>query len=296
MHIPVLLKESLHGLAIKSGGTYVDCTTNRAGHSVAIAQAIGRNGTLVCFDLDLTALGEAREKLEALAEQPRLHFVHANFRTLREKLSGLGIAHVDGVLADLGVSTEEIGPSGRGFSFLYDEPLLMTLKSPIQEGDLTAEDIVNTWKEETIATVLYGFADEEYSRRIARAIVVYREKSRITSTFTLRDIVRGAVPVSYLHRPINPATKTFQALRMAVNDELGAIQDLVDALPSVLSPKGRAAIITFHSTEDRLVKKTLLSHKESLANITKKPITPSEQEVSTNPRSRSAKLRITERL
>ena len=295
-HLPVLLHESLDGLAIKKGGTYVDCTVNRAGHSYEIAKALGKGGTLVCFDLDQEALEEAKKKLGKLKSAPTLHFIHSNFRHLKEKLAELGIRKVDGVLADLGLSSQELDSSGRGFSFRYDEPLQMTFDAHPGEDVTTAHDIVNFWSESTIADVLYGFADETYSRRIARKIVEAREQEEIKTTFQLVDIIASAVPAVYRHRKTHFATKTFQALRMAVNDELGSINDLIACLPDVLEPGGRAAIITFHSTEDRIVKQGLKALSETLKPITKKAVMPQNEELQVNPRARSAQLRIVERI
>jgi 16S rRNA (cytosine1402-N4)-methyltransferase len=295
-HLPVLLHESLEGLAIKKGGVYVDCTTNRGGHSYEIAKAIGKNGTLVCIDLDQEALTEAEKKMEELKNKPTLHFVHSNFRHLKSILSDLSIEKVDGVLADLGLSSQELDSSGRGFSFRYDEPLLMTFESHPAEDATTAYDIVNRWTESSIADVLYGFADETYSRRIAKRIIDARGRGKIETTLQLVDIIASAVPQEYRHKKTHFATKTFQALRMAVNDELGSIADLIDSFPLILKQGGRASIITFHSTEDRIVKRCLRALSETIKIINKKAIVPKEEELQQNPRSRSAQLRIAERI
>jgi 16S rRNA (cytosine1402-N4)-methyltransferase len=295
-HLPVLLHESLDGLCIKESGIYVDCTVNRAGHAYEIAKRLGKKGTLICIDLDQTALDEAKEKLEHLKDKPTLHFIHSNFRFLGQILKDLGLKKVDGVLADLGLSSQELDSSKRGFSFRYDEPLLMTFDAHPGAEVTTAYDIVNSWTQSSIADVLYGFADETYSRRIAHKIVEAREIGEIKTTHQLVDIIASAVPAAYRHRKTHFATKTFQALRMAVNDELGSINDLLTSLPEVLSEKGRACIITFHSTEDRIVKQGLRSLKETLTIINKKAIMPTEEEVRTNPRARSAQLRIAERI
>lgn len=295
-HIPVLLHESIENLLLKKGGTYVDCTTNRAGHSIEIAKVIGKTGTLICIDLDQDALLEAEKKLKKYKNAPTLHFVHSNFRHLKEILEKNNISRVDGVLADLGLSSEELDESGRGFSFRFNEPLQMTFDAHPTEDMTTAYDIVNFWSEETIADVLYAFADETYSRRIARAITSRRIEKPITTTEELVDVIASAVPAVYRHKKTHFATKTFQALRMAVNDELGSIKDLIDALPQVLMPEGRACIITFHSTEDRIVKQMLRSHEDTLTIISKKAIKPQEEELISNPRSRSAQLRIAERI
>lgn len=296
MHVPVLLQETIEGLRLVKGGTYVDCTVNRAGHSYEIAKAIGKSGTLVCIDLDEDALAEAKAKLAKLKTAPKIHFVHSNFRRLASILKELRIEKVDGVLADLGLSSQELDVSGRGFSFRFDEPLQMTFDAHPGEDATTAFDVVNCWSESTIADILYGFADERYARRIARRIVEAREVGEIRTTHQLVDIIASAVPALYRHRKIHFATKTFQALRMAVNDELGSVEEMVRTLPDVLAHKGRACIITFHSTEDRIVKQTFRSLEATLAPVTKKPIVPQPEELEANPRSRSAQLRIVEKI
>ena len=296
MHIPVLLHETIEGLAIKEGGIYVDCTTNRGGHSIKIARAIKKEGTLICIDLDKDALKEAEQQIRSIKNPPTVHFIHSNFRYLSSILKELGISHVDGIVADLGTSSQDLDDSKRGFSFRFDEPLLMTYDSNPTEDTTTAFDIVNYWSESTIADILYGFADETYRGRIAGAIVKTREEKPIKTTFQLVDVIAGAVPTLYRHRKTHFATKTFQALRMAANDELGSINDLIEALPSVLASNGRACIITFHSTEDRVVKQGLRAKSEMLKPITKKAIIPTEEEIQKNPRARSAQLRIVERI
>ena len=296
MHIPVLLQESIEGLRIQAGGIYVDATTNRGGHSIEIAKKIGVNGVLICIDLDQDALTEAREVLEKIKNVPKIHFIHSNFRHLSAILSDLKIVHVDGILADLGISSQELDDSGRGFTFSKDEPLLMTFESKPEEDMTTAYDIVNFWSESTIADILYGFADEKYSRRIARRIIERRESSSIKTTFELVDIIGSAVPALYRHKKTHYATKTFQALRMATNDELGSISDLLEAFPNILASNGRSCVITFHSTEDRIVKHKLRSFENTLRMINKKAIMPSDEEIKENPRARSAQLRIVERI
>ncbi len=296
MHIPVLLHESIEGLAIKEGGVYVDCTTNRGGHSEVIAKTLGKEGTLICIDLDQDALKEAREKIEVMKDLPKIHFIQSNFRHLKSILEDLKITHVDGILADLGISSQELDESGRGFSFRFDEPLIMTFNAKPEEDMTTAYDIVNFWSESTIANILYGFADEQYSRRIAHRIIEQRNTSPIKTTFELVDVVASAVPALYRHKKTHFATKTFQALRMATNDELGSISELIEVLPEVLASRGRACIITFHSTEDRIVKHTLRAENKTLTMINKKAIMPEDEELKDNPRSRSAQLRIVERI
>lgn len=296
VHIPVLLEESIAGLVIKEGGVYVDCTTNRGGHSMQIVKALHGKGTLICIDLDKEALKEAEKEIRKNKKLPTLYFVHSNFRHLASILKELGISHVDGVLADLGLSSQELDESRRGFSFRFDEPLLMTYDAHPTEDMTTAFDIVNYWSESTIADILYGFADETYRGRIAKAIVRRRDEKQIKTTLELVDVIAGAVPAMYRHRKTHFATKTFQALRMAANDELGSINDLIESLPGILASHGRACIITFHSTEDRIVKQGLRAQGDTLKPITKKAIVPEEEELKNNPRARSAQLRIIERI
>jgi 16S rRNA (cytosine1402-N4)-methyltransferase len=290
-HIPVMLEETIEGLALNAGDTVVDCTTNRGGHSMEIIKHIGPAGTLVCIDLDEKALEEAEQRFTKLKNAPKIIYINKNFREIKSILSDLGLHKVDAVVADLGLSSQELDISGRGFSFQKDEPLLMTFSNKVIDDNLTAKDIVNTWQEETLADIIYYFADERYARRIAKAIVEQREEKEIKTTFDLVNIINSAVPAKYLHSKTNPATKTFQALRMTTNDEVGAMKDLVNALPEILKIGGQASIITFHSIEDRIVKQTARDIP-TLKPVNKKPLTANREEVINNPRSRSAKLRI----
>lgn len=295
MHVPVLLQETIEWLKPKAGGTYVDCTVNRAGHSKEIAKIIGSKGTLIIFDLDSQALSEAKETLESLPDAPKVIAVNANFRTLAGVLATHHIDTIDGLIADLGLSSQELDSAGRGFTFRFDEPLLMTFADTVDDSTVTAKDIVNDWKEESIADIIYGFADERYARRIAKRILEAREVKPIETTFQLVDIIASAVPANYRHGKTHFATKTFQALRMATNDELGSIKELISTLPNVLAFGARACIITFHSTEDRTVK-NLIRDTEGLTLVSKKAIVPQDGESKSNPRARSAQLRIAERI
>ena len=296
MHTPVLLHESINVLEIKQGGTYVDCTTNRGGHSIEIAERLGKKGKLICLDLDSDALKEAEEKLKALPNHPKLYFICTNFRYVRKILDEIHIDKIDGLIADLGLSSQELENSGRGFTFQKDEPLQMTYEVSPNKKIVNACDIVNLWDEKTIADILYGFADEKYSRKIAKSIVEYRKVKPIKTTFELVEIIKNSVPKAYGKRKIHLATKTFQALRIAVNDELGSLHELILSLVGVLKKNGRACIITFHSTEDRIVKQEFRNYKSLLRPVTKKPIKPKIDEVKENPRSRSALLRIVEKI
>jgi 16S rRNA (cytosine1402-N4)-methyltransferase len=292
-HIPVLLSETLEQLDLKKGQTVVDCTTNRAGHSIEIAKRIGKTGTLICIDLDSVALDEAKLKLETLgSNMPTIYFVQDNFRNIQSILSGLDIKKVDRVIADLGLSSQELDISGRGFSFMRDEPLLMTFTSPVTDEVLTARDVVNHWSEKTIADILFHFSDERYAYRIAKKIVEYRVKKEIETTYELVDIINSAVPAVYKSGKTNSATKTFQALRMAVNSEIDSITELLNVMPDILNIDGRVSIITFHSTEDRTVKDIIRKLRDkNIRPLITKATKPSNEELEKNPRSRSAQLR-----
>ena len=294
MHKPVLLSECIQALEIKSGDTIVDCTVNRGGHSKEVLKFLGKGSKLVCIDLDNEALEEAKQNLSEVAKKRgvEVYFVNDNFRNIKSILETIGIDKVNGLLADFGLSSEELDSSERGFSFRYDEPLYMTLKNTVEESDLTAKDVVNDWSYETLSSVLFSFSDERYANRIARQIIKEREIKPITTTFELIEVIRRAVPKEYIYGKIHFATKSFQAIRMAVNDDLGAITSLINVLPDILIKEGRAAVITFHSTEDRLVKHEVRKREEFLTFINKKAIVPEESEISNNKRARSAQLRI----
>lgn len=302
MHIPVLLNESIDSLNLKEKDIVVDATVNRAGHSLAIAKKIGKGGTLICIDLDQDALDEAEKFLNKnlnAKDKPKIIFVKDNFRNLEKILEDLKIKSVDGLVADLGVSSQEIDDSGRGFSFQRDEPLLMTLKNPVEKGDLTAEYIVNNWQEETLADIIYYYSDERYAKRIARNIFEYRKRKDIKTTFELVDIISNSVPVNYKHSKTHFATKTFQAIRIATNDEIGAEGDLLKAL-EVLKEKSCASIITFHSGEDRTLKNFIKANKATFKLVKfenkKDFLEPSREEIRSNVRSRSAKLRVIQKI
>ncbi len=298
-HIPILLDECINGLDIKESDIVVDCTVNRAGHAKEMVKLLGSNGKLICIDLDSLALKEAKVEIDAVLKdkesKAEVFYVNDNFSNLENIISGLNIEKVDKIFADLGISSQEIDISGRGFSFLRDEPLLMTFKSEesITENDATAKEIVNTWEEESIANILYNFSDERYSRRIAKGIIEARKTKEINTTFELIEIIKNSTPYAYHKLKSHPATRTFQALRMAVNDEVGAVIKLLNSSLRVLSDTGRFALLTFHSTEDRIVKHT--ARDIGLKQINKKPLIANREEVLENVRSRSAKLRIYEK-
>lgn len=292
-HVPVLLEESLNFLNVRPGGVVVDATLGFGGHSLAIAKRLGGSGRLICFDRDEQAMARARTRLEALAEElgaemPTVEYVARPFSEIAEVIKP---GELDGLLADFGVSSMQLDEAHRGFSFRSDGPLDMRMDT---RSGLTAEQVVNQADEEDLANLIYEFGEERRSRRIARAIVRARP---ITTTAELARVVSAVAP-PIKGEKIHPATKTFQALRIRVNDELGEIQSLLKSAGSLLKPGGRVVLISFHSLEDRLVKD---SFRESarlgvLEILTKKPAVAKEQEALRNPRSRSAKLRAAEKV
>ncbi len=295
VHKAVLLHEVVEGLVRgKNYKTYLDGTLGGAGHALAIAKALnGKLDVIVGLDRDQEALDRAKKTLKN--QSKNLILENENFRNLDSVLSKHYISKVDIILLDLGISSDELDNSNRGFTFQKDEPLLMTMGDP-ENYPFTAKDIINKWDEEVIANIIFGYAEEKFARRIARAIINYRLKKQIETTMELAELVKISVPGFYRRGRIHPATKTFQALRIAVNDELGALKEGLKKGYEVLNTGGRFAVISFHSLEDRIVKEFF---KEKLNDeaiiITKKPIIAKEQEIVENPRSRSAKLRILEK-
>jgi 16S rRNA (cytosine1402-N4)-methyltransferase len=297
-HDPVLLTEVLEHLDPKPGQTIVDCTLGRAGHSSAIAarlgERLGESGTLIALDADPRNLDYARERLKSAPCTVRLF--HANFAELEEVLAEASTPAVDGILADLGISTNQLFDPSYGLSFAQEMSLDMRLDPRARR---TAADIVNQTREDDLANLLFNLAQERYSRRIARKIAEARRQAPITSTEQLADLVRSAIP-SRRGPPekIDPATRTFMALRMAVNDELGNLTRLLRVAPEHLLPGGRFSVISFHSTEDRLVKQAFRSLEQTgrFSLKTKKPLAPTDEETHRNPRARSAKLRVIEKL
>ena len=289
-HGPVLLKEAIDFLAIKRGGTYIDATVGLGGHSFEIAKRLGAPGHLIGLDKDPAALGIAGAKLQGDADWPLITLLHRSFAELANDQRP---TTVDGILADIGVSSLQLNDAARGFSFQAEGPLDMRMNP---QAERTAEQVVNQVDEVTLANLIYEFGEERRSRRIARAIVRSRP---IRSTAQLADVISAAArPMNQAERRIHPATKTFQALRIFVNDELKDLRALLSAAPQVLKPGGRLVIISFHSLEDRIVKDAL---REGVKQghyklLTKKPVTAGEEEIDRNPRSRSAKLRAAERV
>lgn len=294
-HRPVLSDEVIETLAIRPDDIVVDGTLGGAGHASLIAHKLGTKGMFIGIDADGAAIQRAHEALKDSVA--KIVLIEGNFRDVRSHLGKHGILHITKALFDLGWSGFQL-TSGRGFSFLQDEPLLMTYEDSPGPGTLTAETIVNTWKPESIADVLFGWGEERYSRQIARGIVEARKEGPIRTSRQLAEIIRSGVPGFYRSGRIHPATKTFQALRIAVNDEMGALKQGLSAAFQLLSPGGRLAVITFHSVEDREVKRLMLdwSKTGNAERITKSPQKPSEAEVRANPRSRSAKLRVVQKL
>lgn len=291
VHVPVLLKEVLDGLDIHPGETVVDGTVNRAGHATHMCELAGGKGVLVGIDRDANALAQAEQ---VLTDLPCKSFLRRdNLRNISKVLDALGVSHADKVLFDLGMSSDQL-VAGRGFSFQRDEPLLMTFNPDPSPEEITAEEVVNTWEEANIADVLFGYGEERFARRIARAIVTARKEHPIRTTGDLVRIVEASVPSFYKKKGTHPATKTFQALRTVVNDEIESAKEGIRSAFERLSPQGRIAVISFHSIEDRMVKRAFMEiHKSGLGTIlTKKPIVPSREEILANPRARSAKLRI----
>jgi len=291
-HIPVLLKEVIDGLNLQEGDVVVDGTINAGGHSFQICKYIGASGHLIGIDEDSDALVLSKEKLKNVL--PKVTLINGNFRDINTLLSKIGVEKVNCVLFDIGLSNRQLTDSGRGFSFMKDEPLLMTFNPNPKEDELTAEEIVNSWDEDNIADVIYGYGEEKFARRIAKNIVSSRTQKKITSTFELVNIIEKSIPRSFKKNKIHPATKTFQALRIAVNDELRSLKDGISKGIDVLEKDGRIAIISFHSGEDRIVKQMFREYQNEgvVEIITKRPIFPSPEELVINPKARSSKLRI----
>ena len=291
-HVPVMTAEVLQQLRPEQGGLFVDCTVGLGGHARVLLEAGASR--LIGFDRDLDALARARETLAPWSD--RVELVHADYRNIDEVLDSRQIAHVDGALADLGVSSMQFDAPGRGFSFQRDEPLDMRMDRTAHE---TAADLVSRSSEQDLANAIFQYGEERFSRRIARALVEARREAPVDTTGRLAAIVRRAIPHRGGHMRIDPATKTFQALRIWVNRELDGLDRFVEAAARRLRAGARLVVITFHSLEDRNVKHTLraLQQRAGLLQVlTKKPLVPTGDEVDRNPRARSAKLRAAERL
>lgn len=291
-HVSVLPEETLDALAIEPGDTVVDATVGGAGHFVKIAERLGQGGTLIGIDADAEALERARERMRGMdsAARPSVHLVEDNFRNLNRILDRVGVRTIDKALFDLGWSGFQLA-GGKGFSFQADEPLLMTYGRP--DAGSTAADIVNSMPEKELADLIYTYGEERNSRAIARAIVAARKSARILTTGQLAAIVAGA---GTRGGRTNPATKTFQALRIAVNDEFDALSEGLAAAYERLAPGGRLAVISFHSSEDRIVKQFMKDRAAAGGvAVTRKPVAPGRAELLANRRARSAKLRVIEK-
>ena len=306
-HVSVLLEECIQGLAIKPDGIYVDGTLGGAGHSSRIAAKL-TTGRLIGIDRDNVALEAAAERLKPYED--RVTLVHANFCDMDQALQGLGIDKVDGILLDLGVSSPQLDDGQRGFSYMTDAPLDMRMNG---EDVRDARQIVNKWSYEELKRILYDYGEERFAPRIAAAICRRREQAPIETTLELVDVIKSAMPASALREKQHPAKRSFQAIRIAVNDELGAVETVMKKAVPLLNPGGRLAVITFHSLEDRIVKNAMAEaakgctcppsfpvcvcgKKPQVRIVTRKPIVSGEEELERNPRARSAKLRICEKL
>ncbi len=306
-HVSVLLEECIQGLNIKPDGIYVDGTLGGAGHSSQIAARL-TTGMLIGIDRDPVALKAAGERLAPFGDRVRL--VHSNFCEIASVLRELKIDGVDGILLDLGVSSPQLDDGARGFSYMADAPLDMRMNN---EDSLSADTVVNTWSYEELKRILYDYGEERYAPQIASAICRKRELAPIRTTLELVDVIRSAMPAAALREKQHPAKRSFQAIRIAVNDELGSVEQVMrDAIPC-LNPGGRLAVITFHSLEDRIVKNGMTNaskgctcppsfpvcvcgKKPQVKLISRKPIVSTDEELARNPRARSAKLRICEKL
>ncbi|MCM3539375.1 16S rRNA (cytosine(1402)-N(4))-methyltransferase RsmH [Priestia endophytica] len=306
-HKTVLLEEAAEGLHIKPDGIYVDCTLGGAGHSEYILQQLSSEGHLIAFDQDDVALENAKEKLAPY--EGKVTFVKSNFRFLKEKLVELGVTKVDGVLFDLGVSSPQLDTPERGFSYHHDAPLDMRMD---QQSKLSAFDVVNEWPYEKLVKIFFQYGEEKFSKQIARKIESYRETKKIETTNELVELIKEGIPAPARRKGGHPAKRVFQAIRIAVNDELGVFEMALEQAIEVVRKGGRISVITFHSLEDRICK-AMFKEKSSLPDlphglpiipkeyepalklITRKPILPSEEELNENNRARSAKLRIAEK-
>ena len=306
-HIPVLLDECIKYLNIKPDGIYVDGTLGMGGHSEAILQRL-TTGRLISIDRDITAIERAGERLAPYAD--RLTIVHGNFRDLDAILDEQGVRLVDGMLFDLGVSSPQLDEADRGFSYMSDAPLDMRMDA---SDNIDAWFIVNRWPQEKIERILRDYGEERHAARIAARIAERREEKEIETTLELVDVIKSAMPAAALREKQHPAKRSFQAIRIAVNDELNAVHALMDSAPDRLKPGGRLCVISFHSLEDRIVKNAIHAREDgctcpreapvctcgfvkTLRSVTRKPITAGCEELELNPRSRSAKLRVAERV
>ena len=305
-HKPVLLDACIQALNIRPDGIYVDGTLGRAGHSMEIARRL-TTGRLICIDRDQAAIDAAQVRLAPWLD--RVTLVRSNFSELGEILSGAGVSGADGMLFDLGVSSPQLDDASRGFSYMQDAPLDMRMDT---SAPLSAYEVVNTWSQEELRRILYEYGEERYAPAIAKAIVRARETAPVNTTLELVEIIRGAMPPAALREKQHPAKRSFQAIRIAVNGELDALPPMLEAAVDGLNPGGRLAVITFHSLEDRIVKRTradlakgctcppefpvcVCGRKPRVRLVNRKPVTADGAELADNPRARSAKLRVAEK-
>lgn len=308
-HDTVLLNETVEGLNIKPDGIYVDCTLGGAGHTSLILSQLNENGHLYSFDQDMTAINNAEKLLQEEVDKGKLTFIHSNFRHIKSELLDLGVTEVDGILYDLGVSSPQLDVTERGFSYHKEARLDMRMD---QSQELTAHDIVNKWEYSDLVRIFFRYGEEKFSKQIARVIEATRKNKTIDTTQELVELIKEAIPAPARRKGGHPAKRVFQALRIAVNDELGSLEDSLEAAVELLALNGRISIITFHSLEDRIVKQLFKSYSKLpelprglpvipdqqmpiLKLVNKKPIIPSDEELEANNRARSAKLRIAER-
>ncbi|TWI55783.1 16S rRNA (cytosine(1402)-N(4))-methyltransferase RsmH [Halalkalibacter nanhaiisediminis] len=306
-HVTVLKNESVDGLNIKPDGLYVDCTLGGAGHSSLIAAKLGAKGHLYAFDQDDKALAAAKERLQNY--EGKVTFIRSNFRFLKRELAKYGISKVDGILFDLGVSSPQLDEAERGFSYHQDAPLDMRMD---QTAALTAFDVVNEWPFERLVSIISRYGEERFAKQIARKIEAHREQKPIQTTGELVEIIKEAIPAPARRKGGHPAKRTFQAIRIAVNDELGAFEEALEDAITLLNKGGRLSVITFHSLEDRLCKEVFREKSKApdlppglpvipqgfepiLSLVSRKPIVPSDEELTENNRARSAKLRVAEK-
>jgi 16S rRNA (cytosine1402-N4)-methyltransferase len=306
-HVTVLLKETVDGLNIKSDGIYVDCTLGGAGHSEYLLSQLSEGGKLYAFDQDITAIENAKEKLKPYSNN--VEFIQSNFKYIKEELHARGIYEVDGILYDLGVSSPQLDTPERGFSYQHDAPLDMRMD---QSSTFSAYDVVNNWSFNDLVRIFFQYGEEKFSKQIARKIEAARELKPIETTFELVELIKEGIPAPARRKGGHPAKRVFQAIRIAVNDELKVFEDSLLQSIELLNKGGRISVITFHSLEDRICKSVFKKKSDmpqlppglpiipkefqpELKLISRKPILPSEQELEANNRARSAKLRIAEK-
>jgi 16S rRNA (cytosine1402-N4)-methyltransferase len=310
IHRPVMLDESIENLNIKSNGVYVDCTLGGAGHSIEIYKRLDSKGHLICIDQDEEAIIYSKKRFETIEKKAKLTFINSNFKDIKSILKNNSIDKVDGILADLGVSSFQLDTDYRGFSYNKNANLDMRMN---KNSNITAKDVVNNYKKEDLLKIIREYGEERWAKRIAEFIIKARSEKSIVTTFELVDIIKKAIPASARREGPHPAKRTFQAIRIEVNDELNVIKNTIKDMTDVLNPDCRVCIITFHSLEDRIVKSEfnklknpctcpndfpicVCKKEQILKNTKKKALNPSDSEIKENHRARSARLRIAEKI